>query len=70
MSDDKKTEVNENEQDFTMHRQLISHAMKGEPAQMGPIFGKLMASKISSAIETRRAEVGANLFAGAATDDE
>lgn len=64
MEDDKKTpKVNENDEpDFSQHRALINHAMKGEPAQMGQVFANIMTDKINAAIETRRAVVGANLF--------
>ncbi len=66
---DKDTNVQENETEFTQHRALINHAMKGEPAQMTPIFADLMADKIAGAIETRRAEIGANMFAATQEDE-
>jgi len=51
-------------QDFSGHRQIISHALKGEPAQIAPIFNSLVRDKISDRMETTRAEVGANMFGG------
>ena len=50
--------------DFAKHRTMISHALKGEPAQMKPIFNEIIRQKIGRAIEIRRAEMGANLFGG------
>jgi hypothetical protein len=51
-------------QDFAGHRQIISHALSGEPAQIAPIFNTLVRDKISDRMETTRAEVGANMFGG------
>lgn len=67
MSDEtKETIVNEEEQgpDYSQHRALISHALKGEPAQMGPIFDGIMKDKVAHVMDVKRAEVGANLFNG------
>lgn len=56
--------VNEDEQDFTQHRQLVNHALNDEPAQMTSIFGDMMKDRIADHIETRRTEIGSRIFNG------
>lgn len=66
MDKENTEQIQENDTpDYTQHRALINHAMKGEPAQMSQIFSNIMSDKIAGAIQDRRVEIGQNLFTGA-----
>lgn len=55
-------ENNNNAPELTPVQQIVQHAIAKEPSQLKGLVHKEIASRVMSAIQTKRAEVGKKLF--------